>query len=108
MKKLIKNIFSQKSVSASNPQTPDKFTDGNIIKLIKDSDFDEIPKGTYGSIWGVYNMNPTQYEATFYAADGEEYYYIFNAEDADLASINDVEDENLKKWHHDFFGDNQK
>ena len=81
----------------------DKFTDGQIIRLICNSDFEEIPKGTLGCIWGVYDMKPTVYEATFYSKEGEEFYYIFREEEVELSSLEEVKDPNLIKWYNEFF-----
>jgi hypothetical protein len=55
---------------------------GEVVRLRRDHH--EVKAGCCGIVWGVYNLMPQQYEATFVTESGELEDLVFEDQDCDI------------------------
>jgi hypothetical protein len=57
------------------------FHGGEVVRLRRDRE--DVKAGCCGIVWGVYDLTPVQYEATFVTDGGEQFDVVFEAEDVE-------------------------
>ena len=62
------------------------FWGGEIVAFLHDKPKDGIRVGDPGWVWGVYDLNPPVYEATFTTGDGDEIDVMFQADEVYLVA----------------------
>ncbi len=62
-----------------------RFNGGEVVRLVQDHPGDGLEAGDCGLVWGVYDMEPTLYEASFFDRNGNSSDMMFVEGDVEEA-----------------------